>query len=161
MIDFIQSKIVDQENFAFTLNRWRFKNERIVFTNGCFDLLHYGHVHYLATARAMGTKLVIGLNSDESVARLKGDHRPITPVKSRASMLAAFLFVDTVIVFDEDTPSKLIELIKPNVLVKGGDYNIEDIVGADFVKSYGGEVSTIPFIDGHSTTAIESKIKSF
>lgn len=128
--------------------------KRIVFTNGCFDILHVGHVSYLRQARAMGDILVVGLNSDSSVKRLKGDGRPMNPLADRAAVLLALEAVDYVIPFGEDTPSRLIEAVRPDVLVKGGDYKAEDIVGADFVKGYGGTVAVLPFVEGKSTTGI-------
>ena len=131
--------------------------EIVVFTNGCFDLMHRGHVEYLAKAREMGDRLVVGLNSDASVQRLKGPSRPIAKEESRAMVLAALGFVDRVVVFDDDTPAKLIEMVKPDILVKGGDYNRSNIVGADFVESYGGKVATIPLVEGESTTRLVEK----
>jgi D-glycero-beta-D-manno-heptose 1-phosphate adenylyltransferase len=154
----IQAKVLDHSTLNKTLSLWHFCSETIVFTNGCFDLLHSGHLQYLAQARSLGTKLIIGLNSDASTKRLKGEHRPINDERSRCLMLSSLLFVDAVVSFEEDTPYELIQLIKPNVLVKGGDYTIEQIVGADFVKSKGGVVTTIPFLEGFSTTNIEQKI---
>jgi rfaE bifunctional protein nucleotidyltransferase chain/domain len=131
-----------------------------VFTNGCFDLLHLGHIDYLSKAADMGDKLVIGLNSDASASALKGPGRPITDQLSRSLMLASFSFVDAVVIFDEPTPLHLIELVKPDILVKGADYSIEQIVGADVVLQYGGEVKTIEYLSGYSTTLIEKKIRS-
>ena len=131
---------------------------KTVFTNGCFDIIHAGHVKYLREARKLGDRLVVGLNSDESVRRLKGDSRPVNPLKDRIDVLSAFEFVDEVIPFEEDTPYELIKKVRPDILVKGGDYEIKDIVGADLVRSWGGEVRTIPFVEGKSTTAIIEKI---
>lgn len=133
---------------------------RFVFTNGCFDLLHPGHVAYLATARSLGDKLIVGLNSDASVTRLKGEERPINPENDRALMLAALESVDYVVVFEEDTPYELITLLRPQVLVKGGDYTRETIVGSDVVEQEGGEVVVIRFEEGYSSTRIIEKIKS-
>jgi rfaE bifunctional protein nucleotidyltransferase chain/domain len=127
---------------------------KIVFTNGCFDILHRGHVEYLQKAKTFGDKLVVGLNSDASVRRLKGETRPIQDEKSRKIILEALRFVDEVIIFDEDTPYELIKKIQPDVLVKGADYKPEDIVGYDIVKAKGGEVRTVEFVDGHSTSKI-------
>ena len=138
---------------------WKFKNDKIVFTNGCFDILHKGHIEYLAKARSLGTKLIIGLNTDASVKRLKGDSRPVNDEKARALLLASLIFVDEVILFDTDTPRDLIEFIQPDVLVKGGDYKPEDIVGYNIVKNKGGEVVTIDFIEGYSTTSTIEKMK--
>ncbi len=134
-------------------------NKKVVFTNGCFDILHIGHVDYLRKARMLGDCLVIGVNSDASVKRLKGNDRPINCLEDRMEILAALDFVDYVIPFEEDTPYNLIKKVMPDVLVKGGDYNIENIVGADIVKQKGGLVTTIAFVDGKSTTGIINKIK--
>ncbi|MCS7152737.1 MAG: D-glycero-beta-D-manno-heptose 1-phosphate adenylyltransferase [Bacteroidia bacterium] len=136
---------------------WRFLEQRIVFTNGCFDLLHLGHITYLEEAAKLGDVLVVGLNSDESVRRLKGPSRPLQPQEARARILAALEFVEAVIIFEEDTPLRLIEKIAPDVLVKGGDYTIDKVVGADFVRSRGGEVVILPFVQGYSTTALIEK----
>ena len=127
---------------------------KVVFTNGCFDVLHRGHVTYLAQARDLGDCLVVGLNSDASVKRLKGDNRPINNENDRAYVLAALSSIDYIILFEEDTPKNLIEQVKPDILVKGGDYQIDNIVGADFVLKNGGQVLTIPFVDGYSSTKI-------
>lgn len=137
---------------------WRFKGERIVFTNGCFDLLHRGHVEYLAQAAGLGSKLIVGLNTDASVRRLKGDSRPVNNEHDRALLLASLLFVDTVTFFNSDTPLDLIHFIQPDVLVKGGDYQPKDIAGYDIVKARGGEVVTIDFIDGYSTTSLLNRL---
>ena len=127
---------------------------KVVFTNGCFDVLHRGHVTYLAQARDLGDCLVVGLNSDASVKRLKGENRPINNENDRAYVLAALSSIDYIILFEEDTPKNLIEQVKPDILVKGGDYQIDNIVGADFVLKHGGQVLTIPFVDGYSSTKI-------
>ncbi len=140
---------------------WRAKNKKIVFTNGCFDILHYGHVHYLADAKNAGDYLVVGINSAASVKRLKGAHRPINDDLTRFHLLAALAFVDIVVEFDEDTPLELIKKINPNVLVKGGDWQPAQIVGSDFVLAGGGEVKSLPFVAGYSTTNIEAKIRSW
>lgn len=157
-LEIIKSKIFTLPTIYHQLNIWRFLQQKIVFTNGCFDILHLGHVDYLSKAANMGTKLVIGLNSDASTQKLKGSTRPINNEHSRSHLLASLFFVDAVIVFDEETPANLINHIKPNVLVKGADYAIENIVGADVVIKNGGEVATVPFIDGYSTSAIEKRI---
>ena len=141
-----------------TLSMWRFKNDKIVFTNGCFDILHKGHIEYLAKAASLGTKLVIGLNTDASVKRLKGDSRPVNDENARALLLASLVFVDEVIFFDTDTPRDLIDFVQPDVLVKGGDYNPENIVGYDIVKAKNGKIVTIDFVEGYSTTSILNKI---
>ncbi len=137
----------------------REKGKRIVFTNGCFDIIHAGHVDYLEKAKALGDFLVVGLNSDESIKRIKGPCRPINPQEYRKRVLEALKPVDLVVIFEEDTPERLIKEIKPDVLVKGGDWKIENIVGADFVMSYGGIVKTIDFVYDVSTTKIIEKIK--
>ena len=134
-------------------------NEKVVFSNGCFDMLHPGHIDYLLKARNLGDVLVIGLNSDASVKRLKGPTRPINNQHVRATMLGALYFVDYIVIFEEDTPQNLIAAIRPDVLVKGGDYRKEDIVGAELVESYGGEVVILPFLDGFSTSSLINKIK--
>jgi len=133
--------------------------DKIIFTNGCFDLLHLGHLNYLAEARAMGHRLVVGLNSDDSVRRLKGDHRPIHDVESRAMMLASLFCVDAVTVFEEDTPLSLIEAVLPDILVKGGDYKPNQIVGHDVTIKHGGAVKVLSFLEGYSSTKIEARIK--
>ncbi len=132
---------------------------RLVFTNGCFDLLHPGHVDYLERARALGDALVVGLNDDASIRRLKGRGRPVNPLADRARMLAALRAVDMVVPFSEDTPLELIRRLEPDVLVKGGDYRIEEIVGAREVQARGGEVVVMPFLEGYSTTALIERIR--
>lgn len=154
----IEQKIQTAGQLKATLAAWRSAGERVVFTNGCFDLLHFGHVHYLAEARDLGNRLVIGLNSSHSVRRLKGPTRPINDEDTRAHLLAALEVVDAVVVFDEDTPLELIKTVQPDVLVKGGDWKPEQIVGSDVVLARGGEVRSLPFVDGYSTTNIEQKI---
>ncbi len=129
----------------------------MVFTNGCFDLLHRGHIYYLARAGELGNPLVVGLNSDDSVTRLKGPGRPLNNQQSRAEVLAALAVVDYVIIFAEDTPLQLINLLKPRILVKGGDYRREEIVGYNEVLSWGGDVKTIPLMEGYSTTSMIKK----
>ncbi len=135
-------------------------NDVLVFTNGCFDILHRGHIEYLNEAKKLGDKLIIGINTDLSVKRLKGNSRPIFTLMDRAFALDNLKAVDFVIPFNEDTPLKLIEEIQPNVLVKGGDYNPEEIVGYEQVRQYGGKVITIPFVKGYSTSLIIEKIKN-
>ncbi len=156
----IESKIQTPEQISETLSAWRAKGEKIVFTNGCFDLLHYGHLHYLAQARDLGDRLVIGLNSAGSVRRLKGPKRPINDELTRTHMLAALAVVDAVVVFEEDTPINLIRHVLPDILVKGGDWKPEQIVGSDVVLAQGGQVFSLPYIDGYSTTNIEQKIRN-
>lgn len=155
----IASKIQTWEQLPATLEQWRLAGERIVFTNGCFDLLHYGHLHYLSDARDLGDRLVVGLNSAASVRRLKGPTRPINDELTRTHLLAALQMVDAVVVFDDDTPLRLIQLVRPDLLVKGGDWQPEQIVGSDMVLARGGKVMSLPFIQGYSTTNIERKIK--
>ena len=139
---------------------WTKSGDRIVFTNGVFDLIHPGHILYLEEAAQLGTKLIIGLNSDSSAKTLnKGDHRPINDEIARAIVISALKSVDAVVLFDESTPISLIEAIKPDTLVKGGDYSIDQIVGADIVIANGGQVKTLQFVEGYSTTAIEQKIQ--
>lgn len=158
-LSFIEKKIItDKENLSGILNQWRFKNEKIVFTNGCFDIVHRGHIEYLAQTAALGTKLIIGLNTDASVKRLKGEQRPINNQQARAILLSALIFVDKVVLFDEDTPYELIRYIQPDILVKGNDYKPENIVGYDIVKNKGGEIITIDLTAGYSTTSILNKI---
>ncbi|MBX2987554.1 MAG: D-glycero-beta-D-manno-heptose 1-phosphate adenylyltransferase [Bdellovibrionaceae bacterium] len=133
------------------------KGRRVVFTNGCFDLLHVGHVRYLQEARRQGDLLVIGVNADDSVRRLKGPTRPIQNENDRAEILAALACVDYTVIFPEDTPAELIRRVRPEVLVKGGDWKIDQIVGGDFVQSYGGQVLSLQFVEGKSTTRIIEK----
>jgi len=152
-------KIVNLEEGLILIQQWKADGQQVVFTNGCFDILHLGHLDYLEKSRQQGDRLVIGLNTDDSVSRLKGPGRPINPEHARARMLAALEFVDLVIAFSEDTPKRLIEQVKPDILVKGKDYSIENIVGADFVLANGGEVKTIDLIEGFSTTDLINKIK--
>lgn len=152
-------KIKSVADAKASIKSWQSKNEKVVFTNGCFDLLHLGHVDYLEKARTLGDRLVIGLNTDDSVSRFKGPERPLQDQHSRARILAALQFVDLVVFFNEDTPLNLISELVPNVLVKGSDYLAENIVGADVVKKAGGKVETIEFVPGYSTTRIVEKIK--
>jgi len=159
MNDSIHAKIIVPENLEKLLKIWRLQSQNIVFTNGCFDLLHLGHLTYLADAKALGDKLIIGLNADASVSRLKGDYRPINDGYSRAMMLASMQFVDAVILFEEDTPLNLITQISPEILVKGGDYELNQIVGHDVVLKQGGQVKIIPFLEGYSSTKIIARIK--
>jgi len=147
------------ENWKEKLENWKKEGKKIVFTNGCFDIIHAGHIDYLEKAKALGDILVIGLNSDNSVKRLKGKDRPINPVEYRKKVLEALKPVDLVIIFEEDTPENLIKQVKPDILVKGGDYTVDTIVGANFVKSYGGKVEIIDFVYDISTTKITQKIR--
>lgn len=157
-IEHIQSKIVPLSFFKDHADD--IHKQKLVFTNGCFDILHLGHVTYLAQARQLGDALVVGLNSDASVRRLKGPSRPVNDQNARAQLLAALECVDYVVVFEEDTPFNVITQVVPDVLVKGGDYSIDNIVGADFVMQNGGNVLTIPFVDGFSTTSIIENLKA-
>ena len=140
------------------INRMKAERKKIVFTNGCFDLLHVGHIRYLAQAKKLGDFLIIGLNSDSSVKELKGEDRPINSFEDRATLLSAIESVDLVIMFEEQTPENLIKDIVPDILVKGGDYNIEDIVGYQTVIQNGGQVKTLSFYDGYSSTNYINKI---
>lgn len=157
-IERIERKIIYQKDLSNLILKWREENQKIVFTNGCFDLLHLGHVDYLAKAKDLGDRLIIGVNTDSSVKRLKGKNRPLQDENSRLHILAALHSVDAVVLFDEDTPYELIKKIQPDILVKGADYKIENIVGYDIVTSRGGSVKTIEFIEGYSTTNIEQRI---
>lgn len=148
-----------REDLAQQVADWKTSGQTVVFTNGCFDILHPGHMAYLAQTADEGDKVVIGVNTDRSVSALKGPHRPIQHEESRLLLLSSLFFVDAVILFDEPTPLELIKELQPDVLAKGGDYTIETIVGADEVLSSGGSVEVIPFLEGYSTSAIESKIK--
>jgi len=156
----VRTKIFDWDGLKNKVVQWEKEGKKIVFTNGCFDILHKGHVDYLAKAADLGDVLVLGLNTDESVIKLKGSHRPIQDEDSRMLIIASLGFVDAVVLFNEATPLKLIELVQPDVLVKGSDYNIEQIIGYDVVKAKGGEIKTIEFLPGYSTSAIEKKIKN-
>lgn len=158
-LDQIQQKIFNRRTLKGQLNEWAKKQKKIVFTNGCFDLLHRGHIDYLSKAADLADVLLIGVNTDASVQRLKGKSRPLQDEQSRLILLASLSFVDAVILFDEDTPYDLIQLVQPDILVKGADYKAEDIVGYDIVIAKGGHVITLPFLQGYSTTAIEKKIK--
>ncbi len=151
--------IVPIEDATALVSEWRSKGEKIVFTNGCFDIIHIGHVLYLEQAKALGHKLIVGINSDASVKRLKGEHRPINDINGRMHVLAALASTDMIIAFDGDTPYDLIAGLLPNILVKGGDWRADQIVGSDIVIANGGSVQSLQFVDGISTTAIEKKIK--
>jgi rfaE bifunctional protein nucleotidyltransferase chain/domain len=152
-------KIVTLPEAKLQVKAWQNTGNRVVFTNGCFDLIHLGHVDYLEKARMLGDKLVLGLNTDDSVSRFKGPERPLQDQVSRARVLAAMQFVDLVVFFNEDTPLNLISALLPDILVKGSDYLADNIVGADVVKKNGGVVKTIDFVPGYSTTRIVEKIK--
>jgi rfaE bifunctional protein nucleotidyltransferase chain/domain len=158
----LEQKIFEQRLLLQRIQIWRgMFNKKIVFTNGCFDILHKGHVDYLSKARSLGDILIVGVNTDESVKRLnKAPERPINNEQTRAFILASLQVVDAVILFNEDTPYDLIKAIQPDILVKGSDYKPEDIVGADIVKARGGEIVTVELTQGFSTTSLIEKIKS-
>ena len=155
-----EHKILDKAGLVRQVLAWKMGGKKIVFTNGCFDLLHLGHVDYLNRAADLGDVLVVGVNTDASVSRLKGEHRPLQDEKSRLHILASLACVAAVILFDEPTPLELIETIQPNMLVKGADYSQDQIVGAKEVLAAGGKVETIPLVQGYSTSAIEARIKA-
>jgi rfaE bifunctional protein nucleotidyltransferase chain/domain len=151
-LSIIKSKIYTWDHLQKQLSVWRFQEHTLVFTNGCFDVLHLGHIEYLSKARDLGDILIVGLNSDKSVHRIKGAHRPVNHEEARAITLAALSFVDAVVLFGEDTPHELIKLVQPDILVKGKDYDGKEIVGSDVVKARGGQVVTIELTKGYSTT---------
>lgn len=152
--EIIEQKFYTADSIQPLLHIWRFKGDRIVFSNGCFDVLHKGHIEYLSQAADLGERLVIGLNSDESVRKIKGKNRPLQDEQARQTLLGALCFVDAIVLFDEETPYELIKKIQPDFLVKGKDYKAEDVVGYDIVKQRGGEVITIALTPGYSTTSI-------
>ncbi|MDA8886373.1 D-glycero-beta-D-manno-heptose 1-phosphate adenylyltransferase [Bacteroidia bacterium] len=159
--EIINDKIYSsREALATQVLKWQVHNESVVFTNGCFDILHLGHIDYLSKAADLGDRLVIGVNTDASVSELKGPSRPIIHEDTRLAKLASLVFVDAVILFSEETPLELIKNAKPDVLVKGGDYTLDTIVGADEIFAKGGKVVVIPFLEGHSSTSIINKIKA-
>lgn len=152
-------KVFDLPTAQKQVQTWQADNKKVVFTNGVFDLIHIGHLSYLAKAAGLGSKLIIGLNSDSSVKQIKGPTRPVNDEGSRAALLACLSFVDMVVIFADSTPLHLITQLKPNILVKGADYSVENIVGAAEVIANGGEVKTIHFVDGYSSTAIMEKVR--
>ena len=156
----MKKSFADNDAALQSIANRRNRKEVVVFTNGCFDILHLGHTRYLEQAKKLGDVLVVGLNSDDSVRRLKGPGRPITPAHERSEMLAALRSVDYVCTFSEDTPLELIKKIKPDILVKGGDWPVEKIAGADFVQQSGGKVLSLPFVERHSTTDIIQRIRA-
>ncbi len=158
-LEVLTSKIFNLKSLFDQLQDWRTKDKKIIFTNGCFDILHRGHIDYLSKAADKGDVLIIGVNSDSSVKRIKGSNRPVTDEKSRSQILASLFFVDAIILFDEETPYELIKFIQPDILVKGRDYKVEEIVGYDILKAGGGGIETIDFLVGYSTTQIINKIK--
>src|SRR5687768_548445 len=153
-----QSKIFDLDKLTRLRNSWRKKGQTVVFTNGCFDILHAGHIKYLEAASQLGDHLIVALNDDDSVKKLKGEERPINVLNSRLYLVASLRCVDAVCSFSGDTPIDIIEELKPDILVKGGDYKPENVVGAEEVRSWGGRVEIIPFVEGYSTTKLESRI---
>ncbi|MDQ3393344.1 MAG: D-glycero-beta-D-manno-heptose 1-phosphate adenylyltransferase [Bacteroidota bacterium] len=155
----VNDKIYRLDVLKQQVQDWKKDLKKIVFTNGCFDIIHLGHVDYLEKARRKGDKLIVGINSDASVQRLKGPDRPIVTEASRKAVLACLMFVDAVVVFDEDTPLHLIKEIQPDILIKGNDYSVKNIVGAEFVMGNGGKVLTIDLVPGFSTSSIIEKIK--
>ena len=158
-LEILNSKILDKERLLVKLTDWKEENKKIVFTNGCFDLIHLGHIEVIARSADLGDILIIGMNTDNSIKRLKGKNRPIVEEISRAKQLAALEFVDAVVLFDQDTPIDLIKVINPNVITKGGDYNTDQVIGNDIVTQNDGEVVIIPLTQGYSTTSILEKIK--
>lgn len=153
-------KIVTLDQLLTRSKEWKQNGATIIFTNGCFDILHLGHVEYLEQAARLGDVLVVGLNSQGSVSRIKGPSRPIQDEKSRAAVLSSLGCIDAVCIFEEDTPEDLIRALTPDVLVKGGDWRPEQIIGSDWVTGHGGKVISIPYVPGYSTTRIEQKIKN-
>jgi D-beta-D-heptose 7-phosphate kinase/D-beta-D-heptose 1-phosphate adenosyltransferase len=151
-------KIADRQRAREVRERWHAEGARVVFTNGVFDLVHRGHVDALAGARALGDRLIVGVNDDASVTRLKGPSRPLTPLDDRMTVLAALEAVDLVVAFGEDTPEELVRALRPDVLVKGADYARDEIAGGAFVQSYGGRVETVPLTPGRSTTSLLERI---
>jgi rfaE bifunctional protein nucleotidyltransferase chain/domain len=156
----LEAKIFEKEALADRCRQWQAAGDKLVFTNGCFDILHLGHIDYLNRAADLGNHLVVGVNTDASVSRLKGPNRPIQDEYARLRLLAALACVSAVVLFDEPTPLALIELIRPDILVKGADYSLEQIVGAREVLSWGGDVKTIELVKGYATSAIEARIKA-
>ncbi len=152
-------KIFQKKDLIPVVENWKKIGEKVVFTNGCFDIVHLGHIDYLEKARLKGDRLIVGVNTDNSIKRIKGENRPIIPEYPRARLIAALEFVDAVVLFDEDTPLWLIESLNPDILTKGSDYQIENIIGADFVIKNGGSVETLDLVDGFSTSSIIQKIK--
>lgn len=159
-LEYLQNKILDAKTLESRLALWQFQNKKIVFTNGCFDIVHRGHIEYLAKAADLGDVLVIGLNTDASVSRIKGPQRPVVDQQSRALLLAALHFTTAIVYFDEPTPYELIKKVQPDILVKGKDYKAEDVVGYDIVMDKGGKVETIELVEGFSTTNLIQKIKT-
>ena len=158
LISKVREKIITTDNLVLKVSQWKKNKMKVAFTNGCFDILHLGHLEILTKSKEFGDRLIVAVNSDESVRKLKGEERPINDFQTRSNMLASFSFVDYVVEFSDDTPKKLIQIIKPDFLIKGGDYKKKDIVGNDIVSSYGGETIIIPLIDGLSSTNTINKL---
>ena len=158
LISKVREKIITTDNLVLKVSQWKKNKMKVAFTNGCFDILHLGHLEILTKSKEFGDRLIVAVNSDESVRKLKGKERPINNFQTRSNILASFSFVDYVIEFSDDTPKKLIQIIKPDFLIKGGDYKKKDIVGNDIVSSYGGETIIIPLIDGLSSTNTINKL---
>ena len=158
LISKIRKKIINTDNLILKVSQWKKNKMKVSFTNGCFDILHLGHLEILTKSKEFGDRLIVAVNSDESVRKLKGKARPINDFQTRSNILASFSFVDYVVEFSDDTPKKLIQIIKPDFLIKGGDYKKKDIVGNDIVSSYGGETIIIPLIDGLSSTNTINKL---
>ena len=158
LISKVREKIITTDNLVLKVSQWKKNKMKVAFTNGCFDILHLGHLEILTKSKEFGDRLIVAVNSDESVRKLKGKERPINNFQTRSNMLASFSFVDYVVEFSDDTPKKLIQIIKPDFLIKGGDYKKKDIVGNDIVSSYGGETIIIPLIDGLSSTNTINKL---
>ena len=157
----LNSKVYYLDTLTNQVKQWKMAGKKVVFTNGCFDIIHRGHIEVLARTADLGDKLIIGLNSDQSIQKIKGEDRPVIDEQSRAILLAALSFVDAIVLFSEDTPLELISALLPNVLAKGGDYEIETIVGHEIVQKNGGKVKLVPFLDGFSSTTIIDKIKKY
>lgn len=158
-IELIKKKIITLKQLEPLLHIWRLQSKKIIFTNGCFDIIHAGHIHTLTAAADFKGKLIVALNTDASVRRIKESNRPLQDENTRALVMASFSFTDAVILFDEDTPLECIKTVQPDILVKGGDYRKEDVVGYNEMKGWGGKVEIISYIEGFSTTRIEDKIK--
>ena len=156
-IEVIKAKIIDSKQLPKQMSQWRANHEKVVFTNGCFDIIHIGHLINLSKSADLGSKLIVGLNTDASVKRLKGSNRPINKEYDRAMILAGFRFVDAVVLFNSDTPYELIKEVNPHIITKGGDYKSKDVVGYDIVAQNGGEVVIIDIVDGFSSTSIIEK----
>jgi len=157
--DSLEKKIFSWEEALVQRNKWQKEGLEVVFTNGCFDILHYGHIDYLSKAADLGHKLIVAVNSDSSVKKLKGEKRPLNPENARMALLSALFFIDAVVLFSDETPYELISLLHPDILVKGGDYSEEQIAGADIVRQNGGKVVILPLVEGYSTTSLIEKSK--